>query len=136
MMRFILCALLALGLAACGSAPEKTQALMGAAQVDPIESFAVGTLAPIGTFEYKAAPAYTKLAMLRHNAAKKLRAGDITVQAAIDLQTAADGVRALLDAAVRDDAQGRNDAATTKLIAAGVQLFAAESALENAQVQK
>lgn len=136
MIRFFLVPLLAFALAACSSSPEKTQAIIAAAQIEPLSSYAVATLAPIGSFEHKAAPAYTKLALLRNNAAKKLRAGEITVQAAIDVQAAADGVRATLDAALRDDAENRSDAATKKLIAAGVQLFAAESALENAQVQK
>ena len=135
MMRIIFASLLAFALAACSSSPEKTQALATAASIEPFSSYAAATLAPVGSFEWKAAPVYTKLAMLRHRAAKQLRAGEIGVQAAIDTQLAADSIRAMLDGAVRDDAQGRGVDAAKKLIAAGAHLLAVESALENARVQ-
>lgn len=134
MMRIIFASLVALALAACSSSPEKTQAIIAAAQSEPLESFAVGTLAPVGSFEWQAAPAYTKLALLRHSAAKKLRAGEITVSTALDVQAAADGIRSQLDAAIAADAAKQSTEAAKLLIAAGVQLFAAEAALENSQV--
>lgn len=47
-----------------------------------------------------ASAVYTKLALLRHITAKKLRAGDIDVDKAKDVQEFADSVRADLDKAV------------------------------------
>jgi len=132
MTRFIFVSLLALLLAACSSTPDRAAAIIAAAQLEPIESYAVATLAPIGSFEWQAAPAYTKLAMMRHNAAKALRKGEISVEDAIEVQNAADAIRAVLDAAVNDDVAGRREDATRKLLKAGLQLVAAETLINQA----
>lgn len=58
---------------------------------------AFGTLASFGTWEMELAPAYTRLASLRHTAARRLDAGAITVADAVEIQLLADDARAALD---------------------------------------
>lgn len=94
-------------------------------------SFAVGTLAALGSFEYQTAPAYTRLIMARRNATTAISKGRITVETAESVQSAADTVRKLLDSSLavckQNDKTGKctgNSAKATKL------LTAAEAALD------
>ena len=86
--------LLCFAVAGCASQPVQPVA---SAASGGITAFA--TLAPFGSFEMELAPAYTRLAMLRHNAARQLTQGRITVETAKGLQTKADEARKTLDAA-------------------------------------
>jgi len=63
------------------------------------------TLASYGSFEWHAAPLYTRVALARRSAATALRKGDVTVGEAEHVQRTADRVRALLDAALKACAQ-------------------------------
>jgi hypothetical protein len=100
-MRAILfaCALL-LGLTACSTAP--TPAPLAASARGSISGFA--TLATFGTWEMQLAPAYTRLASIRHRAAAKLDARQITAATALAVQAQADQARAALDRSRRTDA--------------------------------
>lgn len=96
-------------LSACASAtlpPTKQQGVS-------VSAFA--TLASFGTFEMQLAPAYTRLAVLRHNAARALDKGRIPVDAAQEIQAGADAVRAQLDRARYLDAGKAADAAAASL---------------------
>lgn len=84
--------------------------------------FAAATLAPAGSFEFKAAPAYTQLIMKRHRAEYLLKYGQISKSFAISVQTRADAVRKLLDQAIvackQDDKTGKctNDPKTANAL--------------------
>lgn len=91
---WILFLLLASFLIGCASTPQVTP-LENKQESGGLQVFA--TLADFGTFEMELAPAYTRLAMLRHNAAKALRKSQITRNDAISIQQAADFARAKLD---------------------------------------
>lgn len=93
-----------------------------------VEVFA--TLAPLGSFEWRAAPTYTRNAVLRHRAAVLLNDQRITVAEATRIQASADGVRRLLDQAVRLDAGQDSAAALAVLAKAVADLAAAEHSLE------
>lgn len=89
-------------LAACAASPSKTTALVPEPSSSVIVGFA--TLASFGTFEMELAPLYTRLAVLRHNAARDLRSGDIDVELAKKVQLYADVLRSQLDNARQFDA--------------------------------
>ena len=93
-MRTIVALFLAVLMAGCAVNP-----IGGTAKPDRSGTFAVGTLAPWGSFEHEAAPAYTSLAVARRLAARRLDRQEITADQAIAVQTAADRARAALDAA-------------------------------------
>lgn len=97
-------------LAACA---KPVAQLSGAADGDD-GMFAVGTVASIGSFEFKAAPLYTQLAIARHQAAVKLRHREISVDQAQAVQDAADKVRKLLDSALSTCAQDEKTGKCTK----------------------
>jgi hypothetical protein len=67
---------------------------------DATELFAEATLAPVGSFEYQAAPLYTRNAANRHKAAVQLRHHRITAEEAQLAQNKADQIRLLLDRAI------------------------------------
>lgn len=71
-----------------------------AAKDDAGGLFMAGTLAPLNSFEFKAAPAYTRLASIRRTAAVALRKGSISVDRAEAIQASADKARSLLDRSV------------------------------------
>jgi len=92
-------------LAACGSLQtQQPPTPLEANARSGFDTFAAGTLAPIGSFEWQAAPTYTQNAVLRHNAARALQKGSITLETAEEIQKRTDRVRELLDAAVKADA--------------------------------
>lgn len=92
---------------------------------------AFGTLASFGTFEMELAPAYTRLAVLRHNAARLLRDGRIDVGTAQTVQGTADQARNLLDAAHAETLDGKaRPAARENLNNATALIAAAEKFLE------
>ena len=90
------------------AATALTAFLAGCAMTSPIEPpppggggvAAFATLAPEGTLEWRASPAYTGLAAARHQAAKNLRKRRITVDQAKAAQALADAIRSDLDRAV------------------------------------
>lgn len=92
MRTLIIMALCAL-IVGCGSLPSDIQ---GRAAGGPVM---FGTVAAFGTFEMQLAPAYTRLAVLRHNAARALAEKRIPVQTAEFIQAVADRARSLLDEA-------------------------------------
>lgn len=95
-------ALLAGAVAEAVPPPPGDTSLAGKAGTD-IQFFA--TLAPVNSFEWKAAPVYTRLAVMRHSAASALRNKQIPVALARSIQTMADEVRVLLDASLKACAQ-------------------------------
>lgn len=82
-------------------------ALAASPAIEPIEADAQAgsgvhmsaTLDAFGSFGWRAAPSYTRLANARRITLKDLRAGAITVERAEVLQRRADNVRSLLDRA-------------------------------------
>lgn len=124
-MRAAILLLAALALAGCAThtTPITGQALSGPA--------AFGTLASFGTFEMELAPAYTRLAVLRHNAARALREKRIDVTDAEVLQAIADAARFLLDAAHAETRDGKaRQSARDKLSQALERIQAGEQMLE------
>jgi hypothetical protein len=115
---------LALALAGCASAPAAQVTASGGAGVT---GFA--TLSLWGTWEMDLAPAYTRLAALRHRAARALIAEKIDVATAIEIQKTADKARALLDESRRGDLKTPTDqqraglAEALRLIASAEQLL-------------
>lgn len=130
-MKNLFVAVLALGLAACAmQAPQRAAVSLEAEHTTSgINTYAIGTLAPLGSFEWKAAPAYTRLAVLRHNAAVSLRAGRINVDDAETIQSRADHIRSLLDAAIKADAQHQTPIAEMLLQSALDQLATANNGI-------
>ena len=100
----LLAALIALAGCVTQSAPISGQASGGPVMF--------GTLAAFGTFEMELAPAYTRLAVLRHKAAGALRDKRISTKKAVDVQDMADTARRYLDGAHRLTLDGKpNDEA-------------------------
>lgn len=95
----VISALITMGLSACATSPQT--APIAAKSGSSVAGFA--TLALFGTYEMELAPVYTRLASLRHRAARSLESGQITVDTAIRVQALADQARAKADAARRGD---------------------------------
>lgn len=102
---------LALALAACSHKPAAD--LAGNAESD-FGGYMVGTLASVDSFEFKTAPIYTRLAVIRHQAATSLRHHEITVEQAQSIQDQADQVRTLVDTATSLCAQNQKTGQCTK----------------------
>lgn len=109
MRKILYGALMAFALTACTTPP--TQPVASAASSGFV---AFGTLAPFGSFEMQLAPAYTRLAVLRHNAARQLTQGRITVSAAKNIQAMADAARSSLDAAHAETMGGQERLSAVK----------------------
>lgn len=99
-MRRILIIAAALALSACAVQPATP---LQAASHGNIAGFA--TIAQWGHWESELAPVYTRLAALRHRAARALDAGRIDVDTAIAIQATADRARAALDDSRRGPAR-------------------------------
>lgn len=128
-MKYFVMALAVALLCACGFIGQQSSQPVGNGNAQGgLVAFA--TLAPIGTFEYKAAPAYTQLAALRYRAASLLRKSRITVAEAEDVQAQADHVRKQLDAAVKASDANQSTNADVLLASAYVDLAAATATIE------
>lgn len=127
-MKYFIAILIALSLTACATQQSATP-LMGATPPSR-GSQAFATLAPLGSFEWRAAPYYTRNAALRHRAAALLDARRISVADARDLLNRTNSVRGLLDAAVAMDVRGNTDGAAGALGDAGRWLDEAEALLK------
>lgn len=114
---------LAVILAGCGS-----PALQPAPQQSAFTGFA--TLGTSGTFEWTAAPAWTRLAQLRHNAARALNKKQISVVNAKAIQARADQARAFLEDAAATDARGDRNKANDTLRWAVAAIESAELSLK------
>jgi len=119
----------ALTLTGCAS----TSPIQGEARHDRQGTFAIATLAPWGSFEHEAAPAYTRLAVTRRLAANRLDAGRIDVSLARRVQDAADAARTALDAARARADRGDRDGARGDLAGALALVEAAEQLLQGGQ---
>lgn len=127
--RLILAALL-LSLAACQTAPAPgVQPLAGAAMPQPMPQL-FGTLAPVGSLEWHAAPFYTRNAALRSRAATMLDKKRIAVADAVQIQAHADRVRAMLDALLAANPAIDSMAAIATFNRASAALTAAEAMLK------
>ncbi len=111
--------LIALALVACSDKSNPLPSSIAAPHV-----IAAGTLAPINSFAWKAAPLYTRLSLTRRVAAYRLREGKMSLEEAETIQSNADAARKLLDRATdvcMEDphtgncAQGRKDLALALL---------------------
>lgn len=100
-------AVIAVSLAACVTSCASPPTIEAVPLKTGFTGFA--TLTSVGTFEWTAAPTWTRLAQLRHNAARALGKKEISVDAAKHIQKRADTVRSLLDDATA--AAKRGDAA-------------------------
>lgn len=115
-MRYLYAAIAALCLASCATPTQPLEA-QGRGRV----VIGAATLASLGTIEWHAAPSYTKLALLRQRAARRLNDGRISVETARHVQATADKARGSLDHAL--EVHGKSEALTK----------VAESELERAQ---
>lgn len=91
-MRALVIAIVFALLAGCAQAPATPIHAAGQARVTGF-----GTLADFGSWEFELAPAYTRLAVLRHRAALLLNDRRIGVGTAIAVQDLADRARSMLD---------------------------------------
>lgn len=123
-MSRILILAIALALSACATPPSSLEA--GARS--NVAGFA--TLAVWGEWESDLAPAYTRLAVVRHRAARLLTDGRIGVDTAIAVQKSADEARALLDQSRRGNAKAPTAQQRDQLAAAQRLIAVAESHLE------
>jgi hypothetical protein len=122
--------LLAVGVALFASATAIADSPRIEAQPDGAPGvFIAATLAADGSWEAKAAPSFTRLAITRRNAAIALRKGHITVDQALRIQAKADEARALLDKAVASCAQDNRTGKCTR------NQVAADRLLEQATVK-
>lgn len=112
-MKILYWILLCIAVVGCAS-HQPVQPITGTAS-GGITAFA--TLASFGSFEMELAPAYTRLAVLRHNAARQLTQRRITVGAAEDIQAMADAARSSLDAAHAETMDGKEKPAARKNLA-------------------
>lgn len=94
----------ALLIAGCAAPTQPIEAAH--AQQRDSGAFAVATLAPFGSFEWQLAPGYTRLAVLRRQAARALDRHQIDLARAITVQARADAARRQLD-----DARAMSDRA-------------------------
>ena len=124
-MRALLIMIVAAFMAACAQAPSSPVQSNATAQV-----VGFGTLADFGTWEMDLAPAYTRLAVLRHRAVKLLTGQKISVGTAIAVQDAADRARALLDTSRRGNAKQPTPEQRQQLDAARRLIADAEALLE------
>lgn len=109
MKNLFIALVLAVLVVGCASTPNHAAGLQADESANATAAF--GTLASFGTFEMELAPAYTRLAVLRHNAARALRKGAISVDVAKKIQRGADLARVYLDQAkLADGKQQSNDA--------------------------
>jgi hypothetical protein len=115
-------------LSACSTAPAVP---LQATASSSVTGFA--TLALWGTWESELAPAYTRLAVLRHRAARALQDGRIAVATAIEIQASADQARAKLDASRRGHATEPTADQRMLLVEARHLIYRAEQRLENNQ---
>lgn len=107
-------------LAACASAPQPL-ATAPARPSGVVVAF--GTLASVGTCEYRLAAEYTALALARYRAARALDEKRIDVAAAREVQALADQARAELDRACappEDEVRERTAAARAREIRARI----------------
>lgn len=107
-LSLLMAATIAMALAACVAAPANTGAVKSS-----FTGFA--TLSSVGTFEYEAAPTWTRMAQVRHNAARALTGKEITADIARRIQARADLARSLLNEAMAADKVGNRSAARDKL---------------------
>lgn len=125
-MRALLILIAAALLAACALAP--VQPIQAAAQ-GKVAGF--GTLADFGSWEFELAPAYTRLAVLRHRAARQLDERRIALDVAVTVQDLADRARALLDLSRRGNAKQPTLEQRAQLSAAVLLIADAEALLGN-----
>ncbi len=103
-------------LGACASQQEKLpQPLQAEALSGELGSFAAGTLAPLGSFEWQISPSYTQIAVTGHNAARALREKRVAFDTALRVHTTLERAKRLLDDAVAADA--KKDSATANTLA-------------------
>jgi hypothetical protein len=102
-------------ISACATPPPTALETRSAS---PARIVGFATLAPVESFEWRAAPTFTALAQLRHNAARELTAGRIDLATAKSIQARADMARTLLDNALTADREGRKEDADSHLIGA------------------
>lgn len=125
MVNILLVAVLAFSLSACATSPPTPLTATASSQT---AGFA--TLALWGTWESELAPAYTRLAALRHRAARALQDGRIPVATAVEIQAAADEARSKLDASRRGHAAAPTAEQRALLAEARYALYQAERLLE------
>lgn len=105
-------------LAACATQPAND--LSGNAVQDKVGgAIVVATLAPFGSYEWQAAPTFTRLIVLRKRATAMVYRHEISAATATQILQLTDLARADLDAGIKADAQKDAGTATLKLISAG-----------------
>ncbi len=117
-MRYLIVIAMAALAAACVAPP--VQPVAGGAT--PSKPLVVGTLAAENSHEWRAAPAWTQLIVLRHRAARLLDERRIDLAAAKRIQVLADEARGLLDAAAAADAAADTAKAAALLTEAQLRL--------------
>lgn len=126
MKKSLLILALCAALTACASSPQPLP--IAASARGSVVGFA--TLATFGTWEMELAPAYTRLAVLQHRAARQAEARKILRTAAVEILYLADRARALLDASRRATSAAPTAEQLQALADASRLLEQAESLLE------
>lgn len=98
-MRTLLIGLLAVFMTACATPPAQTS--VAAVAKSSITGFA--TLADFGTWEMQLAPAYTRLAVLVHRAARAKEAGRLSIDAEFAIRSKAIDAKHLLNGSRRGE---------------------------------
>ena len=123
----------ALLLCACGTTPAQ-QPLPAPQESLADPTFAVATLASLGSFEFEAAPAFTRNAVLRHRSAALARAGKIGITTLEQAIRNCDSARVKLDAALAAD-RARNAIQAHRLLNEASEIIASAEAALNEGVK-
>jgi hypothetical protein len=127
-MRALTLIVIALVLTACAAPAPQPIAANGATG-----SGWVATLAPLGSFDWHAAPVLTQNIVLRQRATNALKKGRIDKATALQLLDLTDQVRTAYDAAIESDAAKRPADATRALETAKEKLAAAAAILDRSK---
>lgn len=129
MRALLIIAALVFGVAGCTTNQTLNEPVKSLAAHSGQRVTGFATLAEFGTWEMSLAPAYTRLAGLRYNAARRLDDGRISVDIARQVLTLSDDVRSLLDQSRRGNRVNPTPMQRQRLHDAGVKMDAIDALL-------
>lgn len=125
-----LCAVLALFVLGACATPEQTGRLLQSAGVAAPLILGTGTLAPVGSPEFAAAPHITQLAVLRARNAKALNDKVISSAQFIEVRAIEDAAEKDIREAITDLEGGKSGSGQQKLLAASKKITEATAKLQ------